>query len=363
MPNSSTNAELGIATLSLGHHSKHPLEARIRAAAEAGFDVIDLFDQDWGAYLSEHGVDASDPWEATHEKLELARKLRSLIASHGMRIACTQPLRDIEGHLDLSERSAAFNRVMARFPFMRAFDTDLVFMCSSIRPDDGLASTANFQTVVRDLAELGDLAAEFSQKDGGKMLRIGYEPLSWAKRNTWASAWEVVRAVDRDNVGIILDSFNILAVEFADPYSNSGEGAMLHSSREQTVRILRQSMSSMAATIQPDKIFFVQLADAERMNPATFHPPEDTKTPRLLPWSRSHRLFPEEQSKGGYMPVDMVLQAILQTGYTGPLSLEVFTHSLQEDGEDVPINLARRGIDGLRSLVNNVMAGKGDMKP
>ncbi|KAK7428073.1 hypothetical protein QQZ08_005505 [Neonectria magnoliae] len=354
MPGKPIPNELGIATLSLGHCSKHSLEPRIRAAAAAGFGVVDLFDEDWAMYLAEHGLDSTDPWEASDEKLSIARQLRLFVSSLGMRIACTQPLRDIEGNLKPSERDAALRRVAARFPFMRAFDTDLVFMCSSMRPDDGVNCTANFQTVVRDLIELSDMAMDFSRNDGGKMLRIGYEPLSWARRNTWASAWEVVRAVDRENVGIILDSFNILAVEFADPYSQEGEGRMLYNSRKQALRILQDSMACMAATVRPEKLFFVQLADAERMD-ASFKPPEDPKVPRLLPWSRSHRLFPEEQQCGGYMPVDVVLRAVLQMGYTGPLSLEVFTHSLHVAGETVPANLASRGINGLRTLIKKVV--------
>ncbi|RSL49047.1 hypothetical protein CEP54_012631, partial [Fusarium duplospermum] len=305
MPHHSLPNQLGIATLSLGHCTKHKLQDRIRAAADASFDVIDLFDEDWAAYLAENGLDSTDPWEVTEAKLHVARQLRELIKSHGMRIACTQPLRDTEGNLDPIERQAAMHRVTARFPFMRAFDTNLVFMCSSMRQDDGKTSTADFQTVVRVLAELGDLAAEFSRKDGGKLLRIGYEPLSWARRNTWASAWEVVRAVDRENVGIILDTFNILAVEFADPYSTIGEGSMLYASRAQSLRVLGKSTASMAATIKPEKLFFVQIADAERMAGRGFKPAEDQTVPRLLPWSRSYRLFPEEQSRGGYMPVDM----------------------------------------------------------
>lgn len=356
MPAKQLPNELGIATLSLGHCTKHALEPRIRAAADAGFDVVDLFDEDWATYLTENGLDSTDPWEASEEKLAVARQLRALVSSLGMRIACTQPLRDIEGNLAPAERGAALRRVAARFPFMRAFDTDLVFMCSSMRPDDGVTCTANFQTVVRDLTKLSDMAFEYAAADGGKMLRIGYEPLSWARRNTWASAWEVVRAVDRDNVGIILDSFNILAVEFADPYSLDGEGQMLYSSREQALRVLRDSMACMAATVRPEKLFFVQVADAERMH-AGFRAPEDPKIPKLLPWSRSHRLFPAEEARGGYMPVDVVLKAILEMGYAGPLSLEVFSASLHVAGRGVPGELAWRGMNGLKTLIRDVVDG------
>lgn len=135
----------------------------------------------------------------------------------GMRIACTQPLRQIERVKDPVERRANLDLVAKRFPFMRAFDTDIVFMCANIRTDN--AVTSDLKTVARDLAELGDMAAAFSKADGGRMLKIGYEGLSWATRNTWSASWEAVRFANRPNVGLIIDAFNILAVEFADPYS------------------------------------------------------------------------------------------------------------------------------------------------
>jgi 4-hydroxyphenylpyruvate dioxygenase len=345
--------ELGIATLSLGHHSLHSLTSRIHAAAHAGYHVIDLFDEDWAAYLTdENGLDSTDPWEPSEAKLAAARQLRDLIASLGMRIACSQPLREIEGHLDAAGREAAMSRVAARFPFLRAFGADLVFMCSNTRARmPGVTCTTDYQTTARDLAALGDVAREFSARDGGPLLKIGYEPLSWGGRNTWASAWEVVRAADRDNVGLILDSFNLLAVEFADPFSTAGEGGMLYPTREQAVRVLRASLAALVATVPPEKIFFVQVADAECVDPSVLVLPTDPSLPRILPWSRLHRLFPMEQDRGGYLPADMVLAAILETGYKGPLSIEVFSHFLHEKGHQVPVQLAKRGINGLRNLI------------
>ena len=66
-----------------------------------------------------------------------------------------------------------------------------------------------------------------------------------------------------------------------------------------------------------DQIYLFQIADAELVDPKTFAqaPPG---IPRLLPWSRSHRLYPME----GYLPVVDCVAAVLATGYRGPLSLE-----------------------------------------
>jgi 4-hydroxyphenylpyruvate dioxygenase len=341
----------GIATLSLGNWRSHPLTPRLEAAAHAGFSWIDLFDEDWAAYLQEHNLDPDSLWEATAANFHIARKLGDQVKKLGMRIACTQPLRKIEGIKDPLERRETLDLVAKRFPFMRAFDTDLVFMCSNIRVDSGV--TIDLKTVARDLAELGDMAAAYSRQDGGKMLKIGYEGLSWAQRNTWSSTWEVVRAANRPNVGLIVDTFNVLAVEFADPYNPAGHGR-IYPTLEESMEILRSSMAALAATVPGDRIFFLQVGDAELVDPKSFLPPKDPEIPRLLPWSRSHRLFPFEKDRGGYMPAELVVAAVLETGYTGPVSLEVFNDSLALPDPEVPRVHAERGFTGLQRLMEAV---------
>ncbi|KAJ5557250.1 hypothetical protein N7513_002837 [Penicillium frequentans] len=339
--------EFGIATLSLGNWREHTLTPRLEAAAKAGYQWIDLFDECWAAYLVEHGLSGEELWEATPENLRVAWKLGDLVKSLGMRIACTQPLRIIEGIKDPVERRAKLDLVAKRFPFMRAFDTDLVFMCANIRTDSGV--TSDLKVVAGDLAELGDMAAAYSKADGGRMLKIGYEGLSWATRNTWSSSWEAVRFANRPNVGLIVDAFNILAVEFADPYNPAGHGR-IYPTLEESLEVLTGSLASLAATVPGDRIFFFQCGDAELMNPSTFFPPENPDIPALLPWSRSHRLYPLEQSRGGYMPVELVAAAVLGTGYEGPISLEVFNASLNKPGDDIAMTHAVRGINSLKEL-------------
>ncbi|KAL3445829.1 xylose isomerase-like protein [Aspergillus insuetus] len=345
--------EFGIATLSLGNWREHRLQPRLEAAAKAGYKWIDLFDECWAAYLEEHGLPGDKLWEPTPLNLDVARKLGDLVKSLGMRIACTQPLRKIEGIRDPAERRETLDLVAKRFPFMRAFDTDLVFMCASIRSDSGV--TTDLQTVARDLAELGDMAAAYSRADGGRMLRIGYEGLSWATaRNTWSSSWEAVRFANRRNVGLVVDAFNVLAVEFADPHNPAGHGRFF-ATLEESIDVLRGSLAALVATVPGDRIFFFQCGDAELVDPKAIRPAQPD-TPTLLPWSRGHRLFPLEQARGAYMPVEMVAAAVLATGYQGPISLEVFNHSLNQPGEHVPEEHAARGIAGLRKLVAAAMA-------
>ncbi|KIW29279.1 uncharacterized protein PV07_05104 [Cladophialophora immunda] len=344
--------ELGIATLSLGNWREHKLGPRLEAAAEAGYHWIDLFDECWAAYLEEHGLDGKKLWEATPENLQVAHKLGELVKSLGMRISCTQPLRKIEGIKDPVERRATLDLVAKRFPFMRAFDTDLVFMCASIRSDSGV--TSDLKMVAQDLAEMGDMAAAFSHADGGRMLRIGYEGLSWATRNTWSASWEAVRAANRPNVGLVVDAFNVLAVEWADPPNPAGHGRV-YGAIEESVTLLCLSLASLVASVPGDRIFFFQVGDAELVDPRRlYREPLDPETPALLPWSRGHRLFPFETSRGGYMPVELVAAAVLATGYQGPMSLEVFNNSLNVAGKNVPPEHAARGMVGLRKVLEAV---------
>lgn len=337
----------GTATVSLGGPQEHSLSTKLKEAAAAGFKYIDLFDECWASYLREHGQDEATLWDATPTNLAIARKLANEVKGLGMEISVTQPLRMIEGRRDPAERSHQLDLVSKRFPFMRAFDTDLVFMCSSM--DKEPRSTLDYKVVARDLAEMGRRAEEFAHRDGGRMLKIGYEGLSWAQRNTWASSWEVVRAANRHNVGLVIDSFNLLAVEFADPYNPKGHGRIYPTLRE-SLDVLRMSLASLVATVPGDRIFFVQLGDAQLVDPRTFLPPADPETPALLPWSRKHRLYPMETENGAYLPVDLTLAAVLATGYQGPISLEVFAASLFSKDLEVPRVHARRGISGLRQV-------------
>ena len=57
-----------------------------------------------------------------------------------------------------------------------------------------------------------------------------------------------------------------------------------------------------------------------------------------------------EQSRGAYMPVELVAAAVLGTGYRGPISLEVFNASLNQPGQMIPEEHASRGINALRLL-------------
>ncbi len=191
-----------IATVSISGN----LREKLAAIAAAGFDGIEIFEQDFIA-------DAGSP-----------REIGALVRDHGLEIMLFQPFRDFEG-LTGELRVRAFDRAQRKFDVMAELGCDLVLVCSSLHP----AALGGIDRAADDFAELGGIAA-------ARGIRVGYEALCWGRHvNDHRDAWEVVRRADHPNVGLIVDSFHTLARKIAPD----------------TLR-----------RIPGDRIFFVQLADA-----------------------------------------------------------------------------------------------------
>jgi len=194
-----------IATVSLSG----PLVDKLEAAARAGFDGVEIFENDLLGAMQNAG--------------EVGRIVRDL------GLACTmfQPFRDFEG-LPQPQRQAAFDRMQRKFDTMDELGTDLVLLCSNCSPH-ALPDRAR---MIDDLAELGELAVT-----RGK--RIGYEALAWGRHiYDHRDAWALVRDVDHPAIGMVLDTFHSLARDV--PISSIGD-------------------------IRADKLFIVQMADAPQL--------------------------------------------------------------------------------------------------
>ena len=337
----SSTPALGIASLSLGSFEHHSLPSKLAAAAHAGFSNIELFDLDWwsfrDSYAREHNlVPSLRDGDAT--SLVAASALSVLVESFGLSISCWQPLRNFEGFLDEEDIEASRAFAKGILDIMPALRTSLLLCCTTSTP--GPRTTGDLERCARDLAWLADEAATYDPP-----IRIMYEGLSFAAhRQRWQDAWEVVERANRPNLGLCLDSFNTLALEWADPYSPTGT---LSPDVDEKLAL---NMEELVARVPGDKIYFFQVADGRRMRPP-MEPPTDPSIPRIRPWSRGSRLFPLEKEMGAYLPVDKFADAVVRTGYSGPWSLEVFNDSLSDPSESVPESHARRAIQGLRAAV------------
>ncbi|MEU2745889.1 TIM barrel protein [Streptomyces collinus] len=191
-----------IATVSLSGS----LTGKLDAAARAGFDGVEIFENDLLAC------------PLTPEDI------RARCADLGLRIDLYQPMRDIEA-VPEAEFARNLRRARHKFELMRRLGADTVLVCSSVSPqavdDDALAA--------EQLSRLAGLAAESG-------VRVAYEALAWGRHvSTYDHAWRIVETAGHPALGTCLDSFHILS---------------------------RGSDPKGIADIPGEKIFFLQLADA-----------------------------------------------------------------------------------------------------
>ncbi|CAD6945348.1 unnamed protein product [Tilletia controversa] len=299
-----------------------------------------------------------------HREVAAAAYIGLLSKSLGIKVASLQPLRDFEGWAEAGPRSDAFSRITSRFEVMHALGTDLLFICSNCQPADRLVPAEQYrERAGAELAELADLAKACSPADCHytqptapiRPIRIGYEALSWGTHvDVWRSAWDIVETANRPQIGLVLDSFNTIGREWADPCSPSGISQPEH---EADAR-LKASIEMMGELLagKAEKIFFLQIADARRMvgGPLAPSPNETEPRPSRMIWSRSNRLFPLERELGAFLPVVDFVRKVEEIGYRGPWSVEVFCDSIHEKDDAVPVNHVDRGYRSLQRLITAV---------
>ncbi|WP_194409592.1 bifunctional sugar phosphate isomerase/epimerase/4-hydroxyphenylpyruvate dioxygenase family protein [Microbacterium cremeum] len=217
-------------------------------------------------------------------------EIRARAAGLGLSLDLYQPFRDFEGVgpelLDQNLRRAA-----AKFGLMNRLGIDTMLLCSNV----ATARSGDEQLAAAQLRLLGDLA----ERHG---VRVAYEALAWGRFvDGYETAARIVRLADHPRIGLCLDSFHILS---------------------------KGHSPEAIETIPAEKIFFVQMADAPLLSMD------------VLSWSRHHRLFPGE---GGF-DLGTFMAHLARTGYTGPVSLEIFNDTFRQAD---PLETA---IDARRSL-------------
>ncbi|SMG01132.1 4-hydroxyphenylpyruvate dioxygenase [Burkholderia singularis] len=217
--------------------------------------------------------------------------VRRIAADLGLSIVLFQPLRDFEGVTP--ERLARnLERAKRKFDLMHELGTDRILLCSSVSPD-----TLDDHALLVD--QLGTLAIAAQQAG----VVVAYEALAWARTvKTYAHAWQLIDAVDHPHLGLALDSFHTLALD------DSPDGI---------------------AQIPGERIAFVQIADAPRL------------AMDVLEWSRHYRSFPGQ----GDFDVAGFTARVIESGYDGPLSLEIFNDGFRA------APTAATASDGYRSLL------------
>ena len=159
-----------------------PLEARLAAMADAGFEQVMLSARDLVGHQG--GVAAA---------------VQAVRAS-GLRPTGFQVLRDFEG---LSGHLHAYKIDVAKamLEMCARLECKVLLVCSSASPH----ASQEPEHLASDLRKLAMLAVPLG-------IRIAYEGLSWGRSiNEYTTAWDIVCRADCSNLGLALDSFHMLA--------------------------------------------------------------------------------------------------------------------------------------------------------
>lgn len=330
-----------ISSHSLGRAWLHDLSTKLAYAAAAGFTGIELFHEDV-VYHARDLFAHSDISQVTDkEKIEACREIALLCNKLRLRVVCLQPFRNFEGLIDPRALGDRVHDFQVWIDMAHVLHTDMIAIASTLLPiEETVGDPVRLAT---DLAAFADAGAAARPP-----IRFTYEALCFGTHTrSWEQAADIVKRADRPNMGLCLDTFNIAGWAYADP-------AVAGGMRPDGPERLQASLSELVRTIDPAKIFYIQVVDAERMTAPLIdgHPLHKPDQPPRMSWSRGCRLFYGETEHGAYLPIKEIMTAIVEgLGWRGWVSMELFNRSLEEKRDNVPEEHAARAMASWERLV------------
>jgi sugar phosphate isomerase/epimerase len=153
--------------------------------------------------------------------------------------------------------------------------------------------------------------------------------MSWStSHSTWQDVVHLAQLVDRANFKICLDTFHLATKLWASPHDPSGK-------YPDADPRLAEDLRTFIIDFPLEKLAYVQLSDAERLNPpmSKQHPWYVEGEASEFSWSKHGRPFPLEKAHGGYLPmVEIVRTWIVEKGFRGYVSMETFDRRTRDEG-------------------------------
>lgn len=327
-----------ISSMSLGRAWVHNFHEKLKQASEAGFQGIEIFYEDL-EYLAKESASSEDDESNESALLSAAQTIRKACDENSLTIIGLQPFVFYEGLTDRTEHEAKIQKLKTWFKLVKILGTDIIQIPTNFQQT---GTSGDMDLIVEDLREVADLGLQESPP-----VRFAYENIAWGTHiDTWEGVWEVITRVNRPNFGCCLDTFNIAGRVWADPASSTGKTPNADED-------LDTSLARMIKTIDVNKVFYIQVVDAERMESPLVkgHPYYVENQPARMSWSRNARVFLYEQDRGGYLPVVKVAKTVLHDlKYTGWVSMELFSRTMADPSPDVPRSHAQRGIRSWQRL-------------
>jgi 4-hydroxyphenylpyruvate dioxygenase len=320
-----------IASMSLGRAWVHKLPYKLDQAQANKFQGVEIFFEDLEYLAREESGIAADQVPSTEAQIAAAKTIKKLCDDRDLEIIGLQPFLHYEGLLDRSEHVQRIEKLKTWFEIAKALGTDIIQIPANFLGKDKI--TGDLDIVVGDLREVADMGLRETP-----VIKFAYEPLCWSTYfDTWEKGWDLVEKVDRMNFGMCLDTFNIAGRVYADPASLNGKTPDAEKDLEKTLK-------EMVRRVDIKKVFYIQVVDAEKMRDPLVegHAFYAAEQPARMSWSRNARLFAFEE--GGYLPIMDVSRTIIEgLGYKGWVSMELFSRTMNEPGDEVPKEHARRG--------------------
>ncbi|MDX9984561.1 sugar phosphate isomerase/epimerase family protein [Sphaerochaeta sp.] len=248
------------------------LEQDITLSAASGFSHIEI------------NIEKAEHYLKTHRDEELY----ALLQKHSIECASINAVFDISfaSGQKWDNLRATFDRACE---LARIAHTTMIIVLSSERVDlpQDISDSAIFDDTVSVLKKLSNLASK-------RGISIGFEPVGTMAVGDLFTAWQIMQQVDEDNVGLVVDAFNLYLWDLEAAFD-----PILH--------------------INPKKISIVHLNDAES-----------------IPFARldqMHRCMPGD----GRIQLKYYIQLLKTIGYEGLVSVEVLNPRIWEKGPHVVI--------------------------
>ena len=141
----------------------------------------------------------------------------------------------------------------------------------------------------------------------------------------WEEVVRIVKAVNRDNFGLCMDTFHMLSRQYTDPQSPTAFDLV--------ASWVRRSLENFQQVMPWHKIFYMQLSDRERRVPPMLAGHLDIRPDLHImhSYGLSSRVFLFEQERGGYLPLEELLKVWLdESKWSGWVSMEIFHREMKQ---------------------------------
>lgn len=327
--------KIAIASNALGKSAAgHSILAKLEAASKHGFE---------GAEVAMECLDAHATSVFGHLPVRPARlraaaaDVRKKADALGLHLVALNPFGAYDGLRSPMDADARLAEAELWFDLCVLLRVDIFQITSALYPLDPATFSSDIDTLAANMRRLGLMA----QSRG---LKIGYEAPAWGMHlDTWQQTDAVIRKVNLPGtVQHCLDTFHIAARVAGDPL-NAKEPVRLDG-----MVALQSSLQELKANMSPDRIAYFQLSDATAADPDQVgYPRRDMAAPPYMTQSRNCRVFPGE----GVLPVmELAKTVLVDVGYTGWVTMEVFHTDHWDARLTVPDEWARRGMASWRKV-------------